>query len=201
MFELQSGRITRQVLRLLNIKAGQGALASLAPDLQAVMVADPPALESRYLQGELLAEQFYSIAAGGAGQYGQVMLNNPADSRRLGVLEAVWIYNGTGAACTWYIATVVGVSGGTDRRPGYLRDTRWGSAVVPVLGCFSALVGAVTATALPVRIASDGWAVVPYDAVVGPAGNVRVLCGTANVASVVGFRWRERPAEDGELIL
>lgn len=141
-------------------------------------------------------------AAGGAGVFSAVGLQNPVGSGVMAVITRVYCFAIPPTATRYEFRIDNGFTVAPDSQgPGFCRDSRWGTAqtaVRRVLRTNAAQLGSsvvlVPASVTPAPVVDVP--VTPY--VLAPGDRVWVSCVDANVAARVGFLWRERAASGGE---
>lgn len=207
MPQVTEQRFMEYVRRLLSLREST-ALEAL-PDLMPVLpVVDPAAGEMALNRRERRWGGSFTQAAGGAGQFGQSFLTNPAGSGVLCVVDAFAGYTG-GAASGVAAAYITTAAAGS--LSGKALDTRGVEPVASFLSLPSICQRGVNLTATPPSSSAFWrWPCPPLVAVVTPTsptvhripivlrpGTTLVLGNeTANEAFTGMFIWRERPTVD-----
>lgn len=197
--ELGQGRFNKGLTSYFVLKGANTAVPQVAPEIQPVFgLADPP-MDFRWLAGEYSWGRAFFIAAV-AARFSRSKLRNPAGSGALVLVDQI-IFS-TATACAFAISSIaidatnlaVTLTGlPLDGR----QNTGAGSTAVPSAADAATSLGGGTAfvncQAFDTRVLEGGW-------VINPGSALQVDCEDANVASLISWRWRERPVDQNELL-
>lgn len=205
MSQVQGGRWDTLLRRLFPV-TGATVATQIAPEIVPVVMTQEMTPEMYYLRGERLGLG-WTIRAAAVGVFSYVHLENPANSGKLVIVEAIQVdCLPAGVQQGVYLDWVTPASGQTNTGT-IARDTRWG---FPVLGPASERTVARIYTTAP---AAPIGSTMMYG-VTGPLGDPTMLQGlplilqpnvqigvrpwVQDCAVTVLYRWRERAYEPGE---
>jgi hypothetical protein len=202
------GLISAAVTAAVGIVSGDAGIERLDESLEAIIdLWSQP--EFYFLRNEALCGGQNTQTAGGATTLASVALINPAASKKLIVVRAIWGYLSVAAEVRINLDTESSIVGAllTGNVGGMFLDTRWSSR-----SSGGAPVGYIR-TGLPtglvgVRLYQSQWLanttiepLAPRDMIVLSPGFGCVLQNTDDAATMIaGFTWRERNAFKGELV-
>lgn len=199
--EIQVGRYSAMLHKLLQMKEGAPS-PTLATDIFPTISLEVDRPEWKFLGGEMICSGWGAKAAA-AGEYGNVVLENPTGSGALVVLERIGISIATAGqveAFPLYSSAVSALAAVSTR---FAADLRWANPsgsffktsvamirqgnLSPISGGFAYFYPLANTTSL-------------FDLgfVLSPGTAVSIRAATVNIAMRVWFRWRERVLEQSE---
>ena len=191
--EIQTGRFNSILHKLLDMKEGAPA-PTLAPDIFAMMALEVDRPEWKFLAGERLSSGSRSIAAGGAGTYGNLVLWNPSGSGVIAILSQV--HNLTNAERVFSVAATATDVSGTYTAVSYrgLRDSRWGvlANAKPTCLLYSLATASPTSTNVLTQIRLSAARTFESDWVIAPGTGLSFIDLVANESFNLSLTWRER---------
>lgn len=194
--EISEGGLNQILNRRLAME-GYSPSPTLAPEVMPGLVLESDRPEWGWLKGEQLLGFSQSLAAGGAGFFGQAWFTNPARSNTIVVIERISAHT-TGNHAIVRIAQSVDAGSvvGTLQNNTW-RDTRWG-----IQGILAIRTVVTTLPALTYRTLAQVTPSFPYDEpiVLGPGTTCHIYGETAATAFAFSLAWTERVALQGELV-
>jgi len=191
--------------RRLNINDSPGPAGTLAPEVMPVLQVMPPSTEDDFLRGVRRCAAGDNIS-GVALEYGTAVLENPAGSDTLIMLDQVIISRMENGLTTLHFVESTAFMPGVGARGTAIRDSRWnGTASSRSTAVFRM---GTTATAPHISwtyaLTPDWYAAASpqyFDMGVVLKPSTCYIIYTAAVANALGvqFLWRERPAQPSEL--
>jgi hypothetical protein len=198
--EILTGRFNRAFQKFFGIKGG-------APTPQLSTEIQPGigmfwGAECRYLESWDRFGAFFSQPAGGAGNFSQVRLRNPAGSNVVAVFEKILYTNSNAAAdsCQMTIASqsadlTTGVAMTANRFDNRGRPN-------PTLIASRGTPATITANQFAANVLANTFYEMILDSIheltLLPGDAITVGNGIANAIAQVSFWWRERGLEEGE---
>jgi len=181
----------------------QEGVTTVGPEIMPVLELGegmPP--EMRRWAGERLCGGSISQAAGGAGTFARAVLENPADTAIVAIVEEIWFGMGASASLVDLRTAPNIVSGLVGLQVPTFRDTslQFGTSA-PVCRVRSAADATSPGSTYSTwRKAGDQISVqLRHPIVLRSPGSLIVFVQTANIILEASFLWRERPATRREL--
>jgi hypothetical protein len=191
--KLQTGRFERLSARTYSIK-GPGALVDLDETVLGVLQLERQAGMEAHLMQEWETFSWHENKAASVGAFSYVLLNNPAGSTRLLVVDG-WMRSG---ANMMQIAMTRGAP------PPFIAanipepiDSRMAPARQPVARTFDAHTNIAQFGTLIGEQANSAWT--PFPVVLAPDGSIVFRSGAQNEDLTMTIRWAEREAAPFEL--
>lgn len=198
MTELQQNRYDQLLRRVGDLKGPGSKVGNALADLFPVLDVENVPAELLLLMGSRLCMGRITIAAGGAGNFSQAILNRPS-SNAIGRVIAVTISGGT--AQQYLFGPTQQGAGPLAGSQGF-SDTRvFGQGTIfQVTGFNNLLVGGGGLYGVRVPVGESENFIIPNGmGVLGPTGGFAVSCTAANSILEAHFLWVERTAQPSEL--